>query len=339
MKKQGLLSLLSLVCLATASPAQADDKVVIKFATRAPVGSTWEIQLKKAAQEWKRLSGDKVELRIFAGGTMGDEGEMIKKMKIGQLQAVGVSTVGLHVIAPDPQAIDLPMLVRSREEYRCLLSKTAPAFEKILEQKGVVVLAWGEIGFTRFFSTDRRETLSAMQDSRLFVWEGDPASVKAWEKAGFKHPVVLSSADLVPSLQTSKIDTLCYPPVLVLAGNMHSKAKYMLDMDYSSLTGVTVVQKATWEKIPADLRPQLLGVFRAASERIDTEVNTMATEALKKLAANGVTTVPVSEAERKTWQQAMEAVYSTVRGTVVPAQAFDDVQKAVKECRATTAAK
>ena len=92
MKKQGLLSLLSLlslVCLATASPAQADDKVVIKFATRAPVGSTWEIQLKKAAQEWKRISGDKVELRIFAGGTMGDEGEMIKKMKIGQLQAVG----------------------------------------------------------------------------------------------------------------------------------------------------------------------------------------------------------------------------------------------------------
>ena len=338
MKKQGLLSLLSLVCLAAASPAQAQDKVVIKFATRAPVGSTWEIQLKKAAQEWKRISGDKVELRIFAGGTMGDEGEMIKKMKIGQLQAVGVSTVGLHVIAPDPQAIDLPMLVRSREEYRCLLSKTTPAFEKILEQKGVVVLAWGEIGFTRFFSTVKRETLSAMQAAKMFAWEGDPDSVKAWEKAHFK-PVVLSSADLVPSLQTGKIDALCYPPVLVLAGNMHPKAKYMLDMDYSSLTGVTVVEKATWEKIPADLRPKLLAVFRTASEQIDTEVNKMATDALAKLVEKGVTTVPVSEAERNTWQQAMEAVYSTVRGTVVPAQAFDDVQKAVKECRATKAAK
>jgi TRAP-type C4-dicarboxylate transport system substrate-binding protein len=124
-----------------------------------------------------------------------------------------------------------------------------------------------------------------------------------------------------------------------LAGNMHPKAKYMLDMDYSSLTGVTVVEKATWEKIPADLRPKLLAVFRTASEQIDTEVNKMATDALAKLVEKGVTTVPVSEAERNTWQQAMEAVYSTVRGTVVPAQAFDDVQKAVKECRAAKAAK
>ena len=77
----------------------------------------------------------------------------------------------------------------------------------------------------------------------------------AWKNAGFK-PVVLSSADLVPSLQVGKIDALCYPPVLVLAAGMHNKAKFMLDFPYSSLTGVTVVDKNTWEKVPADLRPR-----------------------------------------------------------------------------------
>jgi TRAP-type C4-dicarboxylate transport system substrate-binding protein len=332
MKKQGLLSLLSLLWFTSASPAAAQDKVTIKFGTRAPVNSAWHNSLKGAAQKWAEISGGKVDLKIFAGGTMGDEGEMIKKMKLGQLQAVGVSTVGLHVIAPDPQALDIPLLVNNRDEYRCMLSKMTPKFEKILADKGVVVLAWGEIGFTRFFSTEQRETLAKMKSSKMFSWEGDPDSVKAWTSAGFK-PVVLSSSDLVPSLQTGKIDALCYPPVLVLAGNMHNKAKFMFDLPYSSLTGVTVVQKDVWEKIPADLRPKLLEVFRAASLDIDKEVLKMDEGSIAKMKAQGLTTVTPTDDAKREWRQAMEEVYKTIRGSVVPAQAFDDVRAAVKQCR------
>lgn len=331
MKKQGLLSLLTALLLGTSATASAQDKVVIKFGTRAPHGSTWHNSLKEAAEKWRELSGGKVELKIFAGGTMGDEGDMIKKMKVGQLQAVGVSTVGLHVVAPDPQAIDIPMMVSNRDEYRCALGKMAPKFEKALEAKGVVVLAWGEIGFTRFFSTESRPTLAAMRTSKMFSWEGDPDSVTAWKNAGFK-PVVLSSADLVPSLQVGKIDALCYPPVLVLAAGMHAKAKYMLDFPYSSLTGVTVVDKPTWEKVPADLRPKLLEIFRAASVKIDQEVVKMETDSLTKLKAQGVQMVPVQDLPE--WQKAMETVYGDLRGKVVPAQAFDEVRQAIKECRA-----
>ncbi|MBL8634369.1 MAG: TRAP transporter substrate-binding protein DctP [Myxococcales bacterium] len=340
MKKQGLLSLVSVLCLAAASPASAQDKVIIKLGTRAPVGSTWHTHLQEAAQKWTELSGGKVELKIFAGGTMGDEGEMLTKMNNNTLQAVAVSTVGLHVIAPDPQAIDLPMLAKNREQYRCLLGKMTPKLEALLadpyrepdktkKKPAVVVLAWGEIGFTRFFSTTPRPTLAEMRTSKMFSWEGDPDSTKAWQTAGFK-PVVLSSADLVPSLQTGKIDALCYPPVLVLAGNMHSKAKYMLDMPYSSLTGVTVAKKEVWDKIPADLRPKLIEVFRTASAKIDQEVRKMEDDSIAKLQKQGVTLVPVKD--QAEWQKTMEEVYKTVRGTVVPAQAFDDVRKALNEC-------
>jgi TRAP-type C4-dicarboxylate transport system substrate-binding protein len=213
-----------------------------------------------------------------------------------------------------------------------MLSKMTPKFEKLLADKGVIVLAWGEIGFTRFFSTQQRETLAKMKSSKMFSWEGDPDSVKAWTTAGFK-PVVLSSADLVPSLQTGKIDALCYPPVLVLAGNMHNKAKFMFDLPYSSLTGVTVVQKDVWEKIPADLRPKLLEVFRAASLEIDKEVLKMDEGSIKKMKEQGLTTVTPTDDAKREWYQTMEEVYKTIRGSVVPAQAFDDVRAAVKQCR------
>lgn len=332
-KKAGSLFWLAALAAFQAVPARAQEKVVIKFATRAPVGSAWHLSLKEASEKWREMSGGKVDMKIFAGGTMGDEGDMIRKMKVGQLQAVGVSTIGLHIIAPDPQAIDVPMLAETREEYRCALKKMAPKFEKALEQKGVVVLAWGEIGFTRFFSTESRPTLSAMRTSKMFSWEGDPASIEAWSKGGFK-PVVLSSSDLLPSLQVGKIDALCYPPVLVLAAGMHNKAKFMLDLTYSPLTGATIVDKKTWDKVPADLRPKLLDAFRVHSVKIDEDVVRMEKDSIEKMKAQGLQVVPVQD--RPAWRAAMDALYAEVRGKVVPAQVFDEVQNAVKECRAAS---
>ena len=86
---------------------------------------------------------------------MGDEGDMIKKMKVGQLQAVGVSTVGLHVVAPIRKTIDVPMMVSNRDEYRCALGKMAPKFEKALEAKGVVVLAGAKSALPASFRPNR----------------------------------------------------------------------------------------------------------------------------------------------------------------------------------------
>ncbi|HMU40111.1 MAG TPA: TRAP transporter substrate-binding protein DctP [Pseudomonadota bacterium] len=331
MKKRVVFAVSAALLLGTVAPASAQDKVVIKFGTRAPANSAWHLSLKEAAEKWREVSGGKVELKIFPGGTMGDEGDLIKKMNVGQLQAVGVSTVGLHVIAHDPQAIDVPMMVSSREEYRCALSKMAPKFEKVLESKGFVVLAWGEIGFTRFFSTEARPTLAAMRTSKMFSWEGDPDSITAWKNAGFK-PVVLSSADMVPSLQVGKIDAVCYPPVLILAAGMHNKAKYMLDLPYSSLTGATVVSKSTWDKVPEALRPKLIEIFHTYSAKIDQDVVRMEKDSLEKMKQQGLQVVPVQDLPE--WRKAMDALYNDIRGKVVPAQTLDEVQQAIKECRA-----
>src|SRR5689334_10147091 len=84
------------------SPARAEERV--KLGTLAPNGSTWHTPLKEMGQKWAEASGGKVRLVIYPGGVVGNEGDMIKKMRIGQLQAAALTTVGLHEIAPEPQA-------------------------------------------------------------------------------------------------------------------------------------------------------------------------------------------------------------------------------------------
>ena len=71
------------LCLATSAVAAP---VRIKLGTLAPQGSTWHQLLQEMAQKWTAASNGQVELKIYAGGTQGNEGEMIRKIGIGQLE-------------------------------------------------------------------------------------------------------------------------------------------------------------------------------------------------------------------------------------------------------------
>src|SRR3954463_12115976 len=90
--------------LAVSSAAEA--KVRIKLGTLAPVGSTWHQLLEEMGQKWKEASNGEVERKIYAGGPLGNEGDMVRKMGIGQLQGASITTIGLHEITPEPQVVD-----------------------------------------------------------------------------------------------------------------------------------------------------------------------------------------------------------------------------------------
>ena len=84
-----------------AAPVQAQE-VRIKLGTLAPNGSTWHTLLKEMGQKWSEASNGQVKLIIYPGGVQGNEGDMVKKTRIGQLQAVALTTIGLHDITPEP---------------------------------------------------------------------------------------------------------------------------------------------------------------------------------------------------------------------------------------------
>jgi TRAP-type C4-dicarboxylate transport system substrate-binding protein len=327
-----LLALSVLVGLAVCAQARdaVAQQVIIKLGTLAPKGSTWETLLKQLAQDWSKISNGQVTLRIYAGGTLGNEGDMVKKMRVGQLQAAALSTIGLHDISADAQAIDVPMIIDSTKVLDYVRPRISQQMSNALEQKGFVVLAWSEIGFVRFFSTKRFDSIKALQDNgKVFCWEGDPASADAWRAAGFK-PVVMSSTDVVPSLQTGLIDTVAMSPLYAFTSQVFQKAKYMIDAPWASLTGAMIVRKDAWDKIPADTRAKLLDAARDIGTKIDGEVRRMDAEALKSMQGEGLNVVKIDPA---LLLPAAKASWSVIRGRVVPAALFDQVQKLAAEAK------
>ena len=105
------IGVLLLGCLTPALP-----QTVIKMGTLAPDGSPWHQALQTMGERWRKISGGQVKLVIYPGGVLGDEPDMVNKMRIGQIQAAGLSGAGLSGIEPGVMALQIPMMFESYEE-------------------------------------------------------------------------------------------------------------------------------------------------------------------------------------------------------------------------------
>ena len=89
------------VAVVAATRAQTPDPVTIKFATLAPEGTVWTKAIQRADRELREKSGGSLRFKIYPGGVSGDEKETIRKMRLGQLHATGVTGSGLADVVPE----------------------------------------------------------------------------------------------------------------------------------------------------------------------------------------------------------------------------------------------
>ena len=322
--------LLLAALLAALAPTARAQGVTIKLGTLAPQGSTWHELLKEMSQRWEQETGGQVKLRIYAGGAQGSEGDMVRKMGIGQLQAAAISNVGMHDVIPEPQALSVPFLFEDQAQLECVFAKVRPKLEAALDKRGLVAIQWSRIGAIHLFCSAPHRSPADMKDAKIWAWEGDPKSVEAFRAAGLK-PVVLSSNDIVPSLQTGMIDCIPNVPLYVLTARLYERANQMMDLPWSWMMGATLVRKDAWTKIPAATREKLTAIARELGGKVDTEVRRLNADAVAAMQKQGLQVV---KGDPVAWRAAMEKTWPVVRGGVVPAEFFDEVKAARDACKA-----
>lgn len=324
MKKLALAALLAMV-----APAAGAEQVTIKLGTLAPQGSTWHDILKDLAQRWEEASKGQVRLRVYAGGAQGSEGDMVRKMGIGQLQAVAISNVGMHDVIPEPQAFSIPFLFDDEAQMECAFEKMRPRLDEALARRDLVALQWSRVGTIYLFCDKPRRTPAEAGKAKVWAWEGDPKSVDAYRAAGL-HPVVLSATDIVPSLQTGMIDCVPNVPIYVLTARLHDRANHMMDAPWSHMVGATLVRKDAWERIAPAVRTKLADIAVELGKKVDAEVKRLNADAIAAMKKQGMRVIPTDPGP---WRLAMENVWPVVRGGVVPEEFFDAVKAARDACR------
>ncbi len=304
----------------------------IKMATLAPEGSPWHQVLEDVSAAWRELSAGQVQLKIYAGGVVGDESDMVRKMRIGQVHAAALTAEGLSYIDKGIYALSLPLLVRDYGELDWIRARVEPELRRRYEAKGFVVLAWADVGWVYWFTRRPVRTPADLRRQRIFSWAGDAHTPRLWKAAGFEA-VSLSAVDVLPGLQTGLIDAVQTSPLTVASFQWFGTARYMTNMPWATLTGGLIVTRTAWERVPADLRPRLLAAVQTQALRIKNEIRHSDAEAVRVMREHGLTVVDITPEEEAQWEHLVQEHGRSLRGTLVDTAMFDWVQALKSELR------
>ena len=187
--------------------ASAEPAAEIRIATLAPSGSSWMKVFNAWNRSVQKLSDGSLKLRFYAGGSQGDERDFVRKMRAGQVDGASITTLGLSQLVRPVLVLTVPGVFTEYAELDKVRDELSGQFNAMFEKEGYAVLAWGDVGKTRLFSTQRIERPSDIKKMRPWAWKDDVIFTEFLKVVG-ANPVRLGMPEVYPGLQTRMIDTV-----------------------------------------------------------------------------------------------------------------------------------
>ncbi len=307
--------------------------LTLKIGTMAPEGSPWDAALRELGGEWADASGGGLDLKLYAGGIAGDESDMIRKMRLGELQGAALSQLALGEIVPDVLALDTPFLMRSDGEFEYVLRKMRPYFEREFDRAGYELVTWSGAGWVHFFANRAISSPDDLRRLRLGVPAGDDELLDAWRRLGF-HAYQLPISDLLPGLEAGTIDAFYAPPTAAALFRWFLSAAHMSEIKVAPVVVAFVVDKRAWKRIPEGLRSRLLGSARASEARLDRLSGGLDASAIRAMVRDGLTVDPETAASDAAWRALARAGAGPLIGKLFSREAYDEVVGYVDRYRA-----
>ena len=322
-----LVAVLALCCTASGTA------LTIKLGSVAPANTPWDLALRGLAADWARISDGEIEVKIFPGGIAGNETDMIRKMRIGQLQAAAMTAISFNNIYPGVLAIAQPMLVRTDEEMRNILEEMTPFFNAQFEERGFVPLMWAPIGWVKFFARAPVRTADDLRRLKLWVGSASPAVLRAWQQAGF-NPVALPVSEVTTGLQSGMIDAVASSPSGAASFQWFGLVPHMTDLRFTPLFGAVMISKRAWQRIPAELRPRLLRAATMAAQRVSEGAYEMDDLAVHVMKAHGLQVHAATAALEQEFQDVIARYFGELIGDEIDPVAYELVIEKVAAYRA-----
>lgn len=248
------------------------DKLVIRLATLAPQGSTWDKVFKAWNNSLKKETGDEVSFQFFSGGVAGDEKDVIRKMKLGQLDAGGFTTIGLSQIARPLALLTTPGIIDGYEHLNKVRDALAPDLEEIFDKNGYKLLGWGDAGFGRVMS------------NRPILMPSDYKSVRPWvpkDEAAFPEFMKIVGAngvpagipEVFPALQTGMIDTVMVSAIAAVALQWFRNVKFVAKEAQIPVVGATLLRKNYWSDLVAAAPKEQQAEVKAKMDVLSDKLN------------------------------------------------------------------
>ena len=290
---------LIIILLALVFPAQAK---VFKIATISPDGTSWMKMMREGAQQIKQETDGRVVFKFYPGGVMGNDENVLRKMRIGQLQGGAITAGSLAAIHPDTSIYGLPFLFSSLEQVDRVRSQLDEKILTDLENKGYVSFGLAEGGFSYMMSDEKLSTVEDVRHQKVWIPSGNEVGEVVFSHAGIS-PVTLPLSDVMTGLQTGLIDTVITSPIGALALQWHTKINYVIDVPLTYYSALMVVSKKAFNKIKPQDQATVRRIMGEVFKKIDAQNRKDNIAARQALINQGIEFVSLKPAALHDWRQ------------------------------------
>ena len=289
MQKIFLNLLLTSALFLCSQSAIAQKTYTLKFATLMPTGTSWTNTFDDWIKEVEVKSQGRLKFKMYPGGIMGDEPDVLRKIRKGQLHGGLFTGYGIGRIYSPARILELPFLFKNNLEIDYVRDQLMPDIESGFRENGFELIGWPEIGFIHFFSKHKIQSIADIRKSRIWLWQGDPLGEALFEAANIK-PVPLSIIDVYSQLSAKhgSIDTVYISTFGAIALQWHAKVRYATHISVTNATGAVVISNKFYDKLPKDLQQLLKTSGKIASNTIREQTRIENIKSKQLLIDNGI---------------------------------------------------
>ena len=326
--------LLVSLCLAfTATPALAQ-QTTIKIATIAPESSSWMKDMRAGAEAIEEATGGRVKFKFYGGGVQGNDKQVQRKMRTGQLHGGAFSSGGLNRFQKDADIFALPMLFNTIEEARYVRDQLEPVVRERLEEAGYVNFGLAAAGFAYMMATRPAYTLDDLKGRKVWIPEGDPVGFAALRALGVA-PVVMPVTDVMTGLQTDLLDSITAPPVGAVVFQWHTQLNYVADVPIAYVYAALLIDKRVFSRLGPEDQAVVREVMEGIYRKFDKYGISDNEAAMQALLASGLESITPDPADVAEWREVVRDSHRKLASEqVFDLALYDRIEQLLEKYRA-----
>lgn len=325
----GLAAALAFGVPLSAHRAEAASGSTIKIATLAPRGSAIERGFMRINKLLREATGGAWKIKFFPSGVAGDEKDVIRKMKVGQMDAALITTTGLSQIVREVAVLDAPGVIESYPELDRVKAEMKDEWQQTFAAKGTRLLGWGEAGEYRYFSKKPITHIADLKKMRPWLWTSSPVQKEVFRAVGATG-VPLGVPEVYGALQTGMVDAVMNTAVGAMGLQWWSKVKHVTTETTGILMMGFVLTDKRWNAMPENVRKILQTEVSKAADRNTGPSRANDRLTYKKLIKAGLSPVEWDATAKAEYSRMAAAVRSGLTGRVYDKALLDRVLSVAK---------
>jgi TRAP-type C4-dicarboxylate transport system substrate-binding protein len=310
----------------------AQRKVTIKLASMVPEATPWGAALNRMSSEWAAATNGEVILQVYHNGVAGEEGDVLRKLRLNQVQGGVFTSFGLSEITPEIMTLSVPFLIRNDAELSVVLDTIKPELEAKINEKGFFTLAWAKSGWVKIFSRYPVFVPRDLKQQKVGTNRDAPKLSDAFKSMNYQM-VEVGMNDILVFLNSGKIDAVYQSPVLIGGMQLFGITKHMASINLAPFMGGIILNQRAWRTVPDQYKPRLLQISQRIANEIDASISQLENDVIKTMSSYGLTVNQVSPEQEQEWYNDVERVMPRLLETTFDRDIYIKIQNILQKYR------